>query len=103
LLDELAEFIKSHRDAYPEVKEQVIGTTSIMVEGDALPQTSSEAVRNGFVAFTADRGRAMQARLDGFSASKLAPYVDWSDLRREALVAHRLCRPAGDETGAKRG
>jgi uncharacterized protein (TIGR04255 family) len=85
LLDELAAFIKVHADAYPDVREQVLGKTSIILEGDALPQTSSQAARNGFVAFTGDHGRAMQARLDGFSASKLAPYIDWCDLRREAL------------------
>jgi uncharacterized protein (TIGR04255 family) len=84
LFDKLAEFVRAHRDAYPEVGEQVVGTTSIMLGADTPPQTSAQAVRNGFVAFTADRTRAIQARLDGFSASKLAPYIDWTDLRDQA-------------------
>src|ERR1700730_2036552 len=84
LLDELAKVVKSLRDEYPEVTEQMIGAASVTLGGDAPPQASAQQLRNGFVAFTADRKRAVQARVDGFSASKLAPYVDWNDLRGEA-------------------
>jgi uncharacterized protein (TIGR04255 family) len=84
-LDRLAEFVKTHADAYPEVKELVMGTSSIMLAGDAPPQASAQMERNGFVAFTAGRTRAIQARRDGFSASRLAPYTSWADLRAEAV------------------
>jgi uncharacterized protein (TIGR04255 family) len=84
LLDELAKVVKSLRDEYPEVTEQMIGAASVTLGADAPPQASAQQLRNGFVAFSPDRKRAVQARVDGFSASKLAPYIDWNDLRCEA-------------------
>lgn len=96
LLDQLAEFIKSHRAEYPEVIEQVVGTTSVTMERDLPPRALAEAVKNGFVAFSPSRTRAVQARLDGFSASKLAPYTDWHDLRTQARNLWAKYRKATD-------
>ena len=95
LLDQLAEFIKSHRAEYPEVIEQVVGTTSVTMERDLPPRALAEAVKNGFVAFSPSRTRAVQARLDGFSASKLAPYTDWHDLHTGAQPLGEISKGDG--------
>lgn len=52
------------------------------------PATSSQQVSElGFIFWSSERKRAVQARKDGFSFSQLAPYSNWEELRDEAQQA----------------
>lgn len=49
------------------------------------PATASQEVSDlGFIFWSSDGKRAVQARMDGFSLSHLAPYGTWEELRDEA-------------------
>jgi len=86
--DGLATIVKTFLADYPEVNERFRGSLIVefpVGEGGGTPvEASPRSSVQGFVAFSAGKERAFQARLDGFSASKLAPYKTWEDFRDEA-------------------
>jgi uncharacterized protein (TIGR04255 family) len=86
--DGLATIVKSFLTDYPEVNERFRGSLTVELPvgegGGTSVEASSRSTVQGFVAFSIGRERAFQARLDGFSASKLAPYKTWEDFREEA-------------------
>lgn len=45
---------------------------------------------DGFLLSSSDKLRIVQARLDGFTFSRLAPYETWERLRDEAKSAWRI-------------
>lgn len=82
----LEPFYEAVRDRYP-VREELTGwsaSVDLSKEGAAFHGASS--VQNGLLLRTSDRVRAVQARLDGFTFSRMAPYSNWQELRDEAKV-----------------
>jgi len=51
--------------------------------GAADPQVVSSKITIGYIFHSADRRQAVQARTDGFTVSRLAPYENWLQLRDE--------------------
>lgn len=80
-----AELMKAHEGqkvAYPTVQEAFSAFGQIQVG----PQVSATAGRQhmGYLFQSEDTKQVYQARLDGFTMSRLAPYENWDALRDEA-------------------
>jgi len=84
-LADLAVLTESTDKEYPkktvikEVRAQISGGP----DGKDVAATTSQR-ETGFVCVSADGKQVFQARLDGFSFSKLAPYANWESFREEA-------------------
>ncbi len=78
-IKEVASIVKAE---YPEQKDRVY------VEGQfsAGPEVGASAKQTlmGYALYSTDKLQVFQARLDGFTFSRLRPYVDWQTLRDEA-------------------
>jgi uncharacterized protein (TIGR04255 family) len=82
-LEELKEFGGRVHERYPHE-----GTRDILQGqfdfGSPTPKTQSSRITMGYIFHSADRRQAVQARLDGFTFSRFAPYQDWRQLIDEA-------------------
>lgn len=65
-------------------------TAELNVEGVASAKTTAKKI--GFQFWDAEKVRVFQARLDGFTYSRLAPYDCWEDLCGEARRLWRQYR-----------
>jgi uncharacterized protein (TIGR04255 family) len=70
------------RDTYPISKKRVL-FEGRMSAGDQV-LASAKQTHLGFAFYSADNLHVFQARRDGFSFSRLAPYDTWENLRDEA-------------------
>lgn len=80
-IDFLFEKIKSQ---YPVRQEQRVSEFSFEMKPDEDPIKASKLRINGYRYVSADQRQIVQARLDGFTMSRLHPYAEWKDLRDEA-------------------
>ncbi len=83
-LDELGPFEALARGEFPERKRVIQLQGNVDFSSDEPKVTSSPAEVKGYAFWTSDNRRVMQARLNGFSLSHLAPYDRWSALRDDA-------------------
>jgi uncharacterized protein (TIGR04255 family) len=80
-IDFLFEKIKSQ---YPVRQELRVSEFSFELKPDEDPIRTSKTRVNGYRYISADQKQIVQARLDGFTLSRLHPYTEWKDLRDEA-------------------
>jgi uncharacterized protein (TIGR04255 family) len=80
---QLAAFQDSVADEFPKREEQHEIRAQLSVSGARVSTESSRTPR-GYRFSSNDGRRIVQARLDGFTLSHLAPYGSWSALRAEA-------------------
>ena len=85
-LETLKNFGSAIRSEYP------LSATRDLIEAQMKSQDVSTAASSsrkviGYIFHSADRKQAVQARLDGFTFSRFAPYENWDKLKTEA---HRL-------------
>lgn len=88
-LNELKRFGSAVRSDYPNQGTRDIFQGQIEL-GPAEPKTVSSRSTVGFIFTSPDRKQAVQARLDGFTFSRFAPYEHWVPLVREARRLWRL-------------
>ena len=89
---ELGAVIQGNEAAYPTRRDRSRAVGQFCVGGDVSASATSEHI--GF-AFTSDDGkRVLQARLDGFTFSRLAPYDRWASFRDEAKCLWQAYRAA---------
>ena len=83
-IDSIYESIKKE---YPEKQEQRISQVRFELKAgeDLLKPVNSKI--HGYRYISSDKKQILQARLDGFTFSRLHPYIKWEELRNEA---HRL-------------
>ncbi|MBV9215791.1 MAG: TIGR04255 family protein [Acidobacteria bacterium] len=81
-LDPLRERVKK---AYPREESQFLGKTTISL-GSPQIKSTSERSNLGFRFFSVDEKQILQARINGFTFSRLAPYETWERLRDEARI-----------------
>jgi uncharacterized protein (TIGR04255 family) len=83
--DALRGLVDGIAGAYPEVRTQTEWAGQIKLGSDSAPAatTAKHAVR-GFLCSNPDGTQVVQARRDGFTFSRLAPYASWQHLRDEA-------------------
>ncbi len=80
IIDSLFEKIK---ERYPVRQVHKLSHFSLQILDD-VPKTSAEQNINGYRYISSDKKQIVQARLDGFTFSRLHPYTEWKDLRDEA-------------------
>jgi uncharacterized protein (TIGR04255 family) len=82
----LAELLKIHDGlaaSYPTKKDRIVAEVQgqIGIQGAAA---SARSKRVGYLFASTDEKQVFQARLDGFTMSRLAPYESWEPFRDEA-------------------
>ena len=80
-LDKLKNFGTQIKADYPHENTREMVQANVNF-GQAQAQTSRSTI--GYIFHSADRRQAVQARLDGFTFSRFAPYQDWPRLISEA-------------------
>lgn len=79
-IDSIYESIKNE---YPKKQEQRISQVHVEQKpGEDIVKSSTKI--NGYRYISSDGKRIVQGRLDGFTFSRLHPYITWEDLRSEA-------------------
>jgi uncharacterized protein (TIGR04255 family) len=78
-IDSLYESIK---EQYPHKETQRISKVEIETKEEKVKPISHKI--NGYRYFSSDKKQVIQARMDGFTFSRLHPYIKWEDLRDEA-------------------
>lgn len=81
---EIGTIYDSIKEQYPEKQEQRISEVKFKLKADAEEISKSDATINGYRYITSDKKQIVQTRLDGFTFSRLHPYIKWEDLRDEA-------------------
>lgn len=83
-LEELAHFHELVKATYPKRKtRRTVGGTVELPE-DGAPSHSLAVQDRGYLFWSEDNRQVMQARLDGFTFSRLKPYESWDNLRDES-------------------
>jgi uncharacterized protein (TIGR04255 family) len=95
----LEPFQKAAADDFPDQKRLFVMSSNFDTSDKAGPKVTTTAPEvKGYACWAADRHRVVQARVNGFSFSHLAPYDKWEALRDDARawwVRYReLTRPA---------
>ena len=80
-LNVFAEVVKSKFDRQTKIWQQSFGVEFVQ-EGDS--RTSSEQVVIGTRFDSDERKHVVQAKVNGFTFSKLAPYTDWDEINNAA-------------------
>jgi len=81
-LETLARVYSNIEVAYPKCQELLIVQGEIMVGASVEATANQSHIGYGFV--SSDRKQSFQARMDGFSFIRLAPYDCWETFRDEA-------------------
>ncbi len=82
-LDTLASLEIGQASAYPTRRDQMYVEGQFSVDPEN-PPASGIRTQRGFAFLSADERQIFQARLDGFTFSRLAPYENWDSFRNEA-------------------
>ncbi len=84
-LDTLARFHDGLEDRYPNRRERYQWATKLEVKGGETPSIEAPSGGvDGYFFDSADAKQIAQARLDGFTFSRLKPYQTWNQLKTEA-------------------
>jgi uncharacterized protein (TIGR04255 family) len=86
-LSTLAELQADTGGSYPIVRQPFRVNFKLEKANEfAEPTTEASHIRNGYAFVSEDRLQIFQARPDGFSHNRLAPYVDWQTFKEEAKL-----------------
>lgn len=85
-IDSIYESIKNQ---YPEKQEQRISEVRFEPKAKEIVRPSSAKI-NGYRYISSDKKQIVQVRLDGFTFSRLRPYIKWEELRDEAYRLWQL-------------
>ncbi len=70
---------------FPQIEERVQVSAVLKLDKQSGAEMNSDGpVSDGWIMRSADGGIVAQARLDGFTVSKLPPYITWNSLRDQA-------------------
>lgn len=87
VIDSIFESIK---EQYPNKQEQRISEVRIDTKAKEELFKTSGAKIGGYRYISLDEKQVFQARLDGFTFSRLHPYIKWEELRNEAYKLWKL-------------
>lgn len=85
-LAKLATFHDAIKQQYPSKQERLAWRGQLEVKASPVPEVSQSATGepDGYLFTSVDGRQVVQARLDGFTFSRLKPYDKWATLRDEA-------------------
>lgn len=89
-------------EEFPERKNLALWSGTFNLHGAQPLVTSDGPQIRGYGFWSDDKTRVVQARLDGFSFSRLAPYSHWTDLRDSARKYWNAYAAATGATGVNR-
>ncbi|MCR4290928.1 MAG: TIGR04255 family protein [Candidatus Scalindua sp.] len=90
-INNLSSIYESIKDQYPEKQERV--KSKVKIEPQAEEKVKAPTfIIDGYGYVSSDKKQIMQARLDGFTFSRLHPYIKWEELRVEAYRLWQLYR-----------
>lgn len=75
------------KEQYPVRQEHRVSEFSLELKPSGDPIKTAKSAVNGYRYISADKKQIVQARLDGFTMSRLHPYKEWKDLRDEEIMA----------------
>lgn len=78
-------FYDEVKEKYPEQKEQRHAQYEVQPGGKDGPLEPRGTKVVGYQYFSSDKIQVVQARVNGFTFSRLKPYTTWEDLRTETL------------------
>lgn len=81
-LERLAQIRAGQEDSYPTRHNAIFVQGQLSVDPDVSPATGSRT-HTGYRFVSQDERQVIQARLDGFTFSRLAPYESWESFRDE--------------------
>jgi uncharacterized protein (TIGR04255 family) len=90
VVDDLKKVHNGEEVAYPTIESMNVVTGQMQLGPQMIGSTSTE--HRGFLFRSADGKLIHQARLDGFTISRLAPYPRWEDFRAEAFRLWNIYR-----------
>lgn len=97
-LEVLKRFGSEVHELYPHQAARKLVHGAITLGDPAQTPTHTTRSTLGYIFHSADRRQAVQARLDGFTFSRFAPYENWEHLRDEAKrlwgIFVRMLEPA---------
>jgi uncharacterized protein (TIGR04255 family) len=82
----ISSIYESIKNQYPEKQERINSKVKFEPKAEEIVKASSLII-DGYRYVSSDKKQIMQVRLDGFTFSRLHPYIKWEELRDEA---HRL-------------
>ncbi len=80
---------ESIKNQYPEKQERIQSKVKFEPKAEEIVK-ASKLVIDGYRYVSSDKKQIMQARLDGFTVSRLYPYIKWEELRDEAFRLWQL-------------
>ena len=85
-LAKLATFHDAIKQKYPSKQERLAWRGHVEIKASPVPEVSQSATGepDGYLFTSVDGRQVVQARLDGFTFSRLKPYDKWTTLRDEA-------------------
>jgi uncharacterized protein (TIGR04255 family) len=83
-LQELKRFGAAIRAEYPSEGTRNMVRSQITLDSIQQPHTQSSQTTLGYIFHSVDRRQAVQARTDGFTFSRFAPYQNWNQLTLQA-------------------
>lgn len=85
-LAKLATFHNAIKQQYPSKQERLAWRGHVEIKASPVPEVSQSATGgpDGYLFTSVDGRQVVQARLDGFTFSRLKPYDKWTTLRDEA-------------------
>ena len=85
-LAKLATFHDAIKQKYPSKQERLAWRGHVEIKASPVPEVSQPATGgpDGYLFTSVDSRQVVQARLDGFTFSRLKPYDKWTTLRDEA-------------------
>ena len=85
-LAKLATFHDAIKQQYPSKQERLAWRGHVEIKTSPVPEVSQSATGgpDGYLFTSVDGRQVVQARLDGFTFSRLKPYDKWESLRDEA-------------------
>jgi uncharacterized protein (TIGR04255 family) len=72
------------KDRYPSRRERVLWQSDFHITPGTIEMAAPTGETTGYLFTSLDGKQIVQARLDGFTLNRLAPYKDWASLRDEA-------------------
>ena len=85
-IDSIYESIK---EQYPEKQERRVAQVRLEAKAEEIVKSLSAKI-NGYRYVSSDKRQILQTRLDGFTFSRLHPYIKWEELRDEAYRLWQL-------------
>lgn len=89
-LSDVEQVHRGEEQSFPDVKRYAV--VRAMIEGGERISASAEKDETGFVFTSTETKRVMQARIDGFTFSQMAPYHTWESFREEGRRLWTLYR-----------